>query len=165
MRQYFMLVLGVCLTAGVIRVIAPEGGMKKHVEMVCSLCLAAAVAVPLVSAVLGFDESTVDGIADGIFGEYETQDLEAIYNSYIVEKNTEAVEDALAEELCKELCADRGDLSVKVAVSLENGECRVEGVCVILEMSGVLFDPDIIKNTVFDRLGVECEIIYNIFDE
>ena len=158
MKEYLMMVLGVCMVAGVVRVISPEGGMKKHIEMLCSLCLAAAVALPLVGAFLNIDGDGIRSVVDEIFDGYETQELESIYNDYVARKNTDAVESALEQELKGAL--DCEDIRVVVDIEMEE-TCEIRQVSVILGLGAMSADPDIIKNTVFERLCVECEIIYD----
>lgn len=162
MKQYLLLVFGVCLVSGAIRVISPEGAMKKHIEMLCSLCLAAAVVIPLVSMISGMDG---EGMLDGILGGYETQDYEKIYGDYVVSGNMENVEAVMAEELAEMLDVNVGDITVGIILERQDDTCKVTNTYVILRAGAVACDPDIIKDHVYERLGIECEIIYSINDE
>lgn len=161
MRGYIFTLFGVCIVSAVVRTVSPDGAMKKHIELLCSLCVASAMIIPLVSLLYS---AKYDNIFDGIFDGCQTENYEEIYNSYLIEGNVSAVESAMSEELCDRLSVG-GDVEVDVAVErLEEGY-RVSGARVILGARAVAADPKIIRQYIYERLSCECEIIYNIFDE
>ena len=47
MREYLFALLAVCAVSSVIRVISPDGAMKKYIEMLCSVCVVCAVISPI----------------------------------------------------------------------------------------------------------------------
>lgn len=162
MRTYLSTLFGVCIISAVIRTISPEGAMKKYIEILCSICVLSAITAPAVSYI-----SKLDSI-DELFKfewEYESADYDEIYNGYLLEANTAEACRVLEEELSALLGTDEGSIRISLAVSYSDGEVSVSSATVTLGAKAVAADPDQIKGYIAERVGCECQIVYDIKDE
>lgn len=162
MRSYFLTLFGVTLTAALVNVISPEGVMKKHIELICSICVIAAVAVPVVKGILTVDMENINIVLEE---EFETDDYDEIYNQNLLNTNKAAAEEMLKNELAQTLAVNSEGIDVDLVISQSDGSARIESVKVFIAPEAVSADPQKIKKYVAERLSAECEIIYNLFDE
>lgn len=162
MKSYLLTLFGVCLVSVIVRIISPEGATKKYIEMICSVCVIAAVAMPVVKAITGFDGDNID---IGLGGEYEEQDYGEIYNSNLLNENRLAAEELLKNELTGLLSVSSDSLRVSLRVSQSADGAVIDSATVYIGGGAVASDPQRIKDYIGERLSVECQIIYEIFDE
>ncbi len=162
MKSYLLTLFGVCLVSVIVRVISPEGVTKKYIEMICSVCVIAAVAMPVVKAIIGFDG---DNIGIGLGNEYEEQNYGEIYNSNLLNENRLAAEEMLKNELVGLLSVSSDSLRVSLRVSQNADGVVIDSATVYIGGGAVAADPQRIKDYIGQRLSVECQIIYEIFDE
>lgn len=162
MRSYFLTLFGVTLTAALVNVISPEGVMKKHIELMCSICVIAAVAVPVVKGILTVDMENINIVLEE---EFETDDYDEIYNQNLLHTNKTAAEQMLKNELSQALDINADGIDVDLIISQGDENTHIESVKVFVGSEAVSADPQKIKKYVAERLSTECEIIYNLFDE
>lgn len=162
MRSYFLTLFGVALTAALVNVISPEGVMKKHIELICSICVIAAVAVPVIKGIISVDIGNIDIALEE---EFETDNYDEIYNQNLLYTNKTAAEQVLKNELARTLDVNADGVGVSLEISQDGENTRIESVKVFIAPEAVSADPQGIKKYVAERLSVECEIIYNLFDE
>lgn len=162
MREYIALLFGVSLIAGIVRVTAPDGQMKNYINILCSLCVLAAVVVPISRAFIG-----TDGLSELLLDklDYESQSYDEIYNLYIAEEKTELAEQQLTAELTERLGVADDALEVELAVSDDDGALRITAVTVTIKKEAVTAEPSAIKAYVNERTNSECRIIYDFYDE
>lgn len=162
MKTYLSTLLGVCIISAAVRVIAPDGAMKKYIDVLCSLCVIAVVISPISSLIA--DVGGIYGMLD-IDDVYEDADYEEIYKGYILEMNTENASAVLGEELCRHLGVKEGSLTVALSVTKTEDTVSVNGATVTVGAGAVTADPDEIKAYVAERVGCECQIIYELKNE
>ena len=162
MKGYVLGIFGICIVSAVARVLSAGDATKKHIEILTSLCLIATVAAPLASFM---------GDADGVLGvlDFDTDasmlDYEQLYEEYLLDGNARTSEATLEGELAAMLSAS--DSAFDVLLSLEvtdTGEAKVREARVLIYPEGIAADPDVIREHILLRTGVECEIIYDIND-
>lgn len=162
MRTYLSTLLGVSVVSAVVRAISPEGAMKKYIEVFCSICVISALISPVAAYI-----SELDGIEDilDFEVEYESSNYDEIYNEYLLDTNTADACRALENELSTLLGTDTESIKVSLDVSREGDEVSVNCVNVTLGVGAIAADPEQIKNYVQERVGCECQIIYDITDK
>ena len=157
MKEYLTSLLYVCIAAAVARAVALEGALKKYVEIICSVCVIAAVVSPAVFALV--DEGGFESIFGG--GEqWQTESYEEIFKEYLQSGSIGVSEQLLSEELCNYFKADAGDIEVRLTCNSDGNTVDVVGAVAVLRGEAIATDPQRIKDYVAQRLGVECEIIY-----
>ena len=102
MKEYLATLFGVCLLSAIVRAVTPESATKKYIEILCSLCVVAAIVLPIIKQIS--DYNGVDGLFEAI--DYESYDYEEIYNSYIIDENIKMAQETLARELENKFGAD-----------------------------------------------------------
>ena len=161
-KGYVLGIFGICMASAVARVICAGEATKKHIETLSALCLIATVASPIASFV---------GNSDGILGIFEFEadasalDYGAIYEEYLLYGNAETSEMALEGELASLLSVSDSAFDVCLTLEVsETGVAEVKEASVRIYPEGIATDPDKIREHIFMRTGVECEIIYDIND-
>ncbi len=158
MKEYLGVLFGVCVVAAIVKVISPDNTTKKYIEMLCSLCVLCAVVAPIIQGAV-----SADGLEE-LFGEdgfEQNVSYEKIYDLYIIEGQVSAAEDVLAAELVEMLGEQSGALIVSLDVDTTEGTPTLTGASVLIGLSALDADPDVIKAYIMERVGVECQIIYD----
>ncbi len=154
--EYLSLLFAVCVTAGIVGALAPEGSGKRYLEMLCSLCVICAVALPVLGGIEG-----MDGLGDMLedAAEVTSADYEMIYKQYIAEGKLEAAEAELSEALAAHCEAEAGSVSVRLDCDM-SGEPRVVGATVMIRPQGFTVSPEKIKQFMSERIDIPCQIVY-----
>ena len=162
MREYIFSVLCMAAIGGVAIMIAPDGirsGLKKHVKLVCALCLLCVMIAP-VSRLMdvindGFNEISPEGPNDG-------NGLQSMYES-IYEDNLELGFGEGIGELVKDKLFERFSIprdSCRVAVSFKDGDGdgfrEPSKITVILSGTSIFKEPRAIESYVAGVFGCEC---------
>ena len=161
-KGYVLGIFGICIASAVARVLSVGNATKRHIEILTTLCLVATVASPLASFI---------GEADGAFilldldTDAAMLDYEKLYEEYLLLGNARTSEAALESELASILAisADALDVELLLEVS-DSGVAEVREARVRIYPEGIAADPDVIREHILSRAGVECEIIYDIND-
>ncbi len=156
MEAYIRVIFTVCVTAAVIRALAPESSLTKYLQMLCSLCAVAVIALPVYQLLTSTD--AVSQLLEGI--EVQTEDYEEIYNDFLVNGELENAERVFSEELCRAVSAERGTLFVRLDASYSEGEMQIVGADVLIYSGALTVPPNEIKAYIAQRLALECRIIY-----
>ncbi len=156
MESYIKVIFTVCVTAAIIKMAAPESSLTKYLQMLCSLCAIAVIAVPIYQ--LASDTDAIMSLVDNF--EVETENYEEIYKSYLVNGELENAERVLSEELCSALGADKASLYVHLNAEYSAGETELISADVLIYPSGITVSPEQIRSYIKERLSVECRIIY-----
>ena len=160
MKGYVLGIFGICIISAVARVLSVGNATKKHIEMLTSLCLIATVASPLASFL---------GDAYGALGlfEFDTDDAmldyEKLYEEYLLEGNARTSETLIEGELATLLSVSDSAFDVCLSLGVTDaGMAKVREARVLIYPEGIAADPDVIREHILLRTGVECEIIYDI---
>ena len=159
MKQYLIALLGVCTVAAVVRAVSLEGAVKKYLETVCAVCVIGAVTVPMVMLM-----SELGGIG-GLFLPEDTVvelDYDEIYNQYLAEGNLRVSEEILEQELCQRFGRETGEIDVSLSFELSKEGISLTGVLVTLNSGAASVDPQELSDYLFQRLGLECQIVYEL---
>jgi hypothetical protein len=159
MKEYLIALFCVCCAAAVVKAISPEGATKKHIELICSVCIISAMALPL--------SNVISGITDikSLFGDNEAlvDNYDEIYKSHLLNEGIKSAEDAISRDVCKSVDVPDGAIKIRLYLN-ENGE-EVSSATAIVGKDAVTADPKLIKDYVKSTLGAECEIVYDFNDE
>ena len=159
MKEYLTVLLAVCSTAAVVKVLSPDNATKKYIEIICALCVICAVCQPIFGAING-----VGGIMSHFdYDKDINENYDEIYKKYLDEQGIEMAQESISNALCDSVGADDGAIRIRIYIDEENG--GVSSATALVGLSAVDVPPDDIRSFVRERLGVECEIVYKFFDE
>jgi len=156
MKEYLSALLVTCIISATVRIITPDGAVKKYIKTLCSLCVVCVVITPIIGGISSlYDiESRFSEL------EYDTENYDEIYKSYLLDKNVELAEQALAKQLAEHLGVVPNGLSVTLCTEQDGETVSVTEVRVTLGAATVMADPEQIKSFIAEHVGTECEIIY-----
>lgn len=164
-RNYLWSLTLVCVAAAVVKVATGEGAMKKHIDMICSLCVVCALVVPVFHDLSLYSSEDMGELFE-YSGESEGREYyEEIYNSYLRSGSVELAETDLCGGLAKTLGVAQEDVSVSLVTEYTEDAAGVSEAVVELGSGAYFADPEIIKEYIMSRLGTECRIIYKNKDE
>ena len=158
MKTYLIALLCVCISSAVVRVISPDGVMKKYIEMLCAICIISVVIVPIYQEMSNIDSMGELFVPEGIADE---TDYDEIYNEYLSQKYIENTCDLLEADLAERLKIANEDIDVRLEVYENDVEVAVRSATVVLDTGAITADPEIIKEFFYERFAAECEIIYD----
>ena len=158
MKTYLSSLLAVCIVSAVVRVISPDGVLKKYIEMLCTICIISVVVIPIYQGISS-DNHINDMLGDNVSAE--TVNYDEIYNDYLGQMKVNEAETIFKAELAERADVDADDIDIALEVHWENTECIIDRVRVILGPRAISVDPDIVRDYVYERIGIECEIIYD----
>ena len=159
MKEYFIALFLVSCVAAIVKAVGNDGATKKYIEMICALCVISAVIIPILG--VNADMSDIISFFDEIVGV--EQNYDEIYNKYLLEEGVSAAEDRMSADVCQRLSV--GEEAIKLRLVLaEDGSCVV-GAKAYITNAALAADPSEVRGYVREVLGIECEIIYDIFDE
>lgn len=164
MNGYIYSIVCIAAAVGIVCVIAPDGtksGIKKHLKLVCSLCLLCVLISPVASFinnVRNFLSDGRDAIMDGLNRDELQGSYESIYDKYFEGNYGENVGQAVKRSLSERFGIPESECRVNVGFADNNGDGVKEPskVTVILGGRSVLRDPKEIKSFVSELLGCEC---------
>lgn len=124
-------VLSVCIAAGAVIRISPDGSIKKYLKYLVSLCVLAAVLSPLIDGVgtmLSFDGNISVGEGDSMGAPHGGE--------YIIDAEKAEIEEAICsliaskwrlekEKICVSLTLDKSNIS---AIEIRKIDIKIKGV-------------------------------------
>ena len=153
----------VCASAaiGIVCVISPEGSVKKHLRLVCALCLLCILIGPMsgvINDVKGFLSEEGEALLDEISGEALRGEYENIYEKYLENGYENNVGQAVKSSLLDRFGIPESECRVNVEFADKNGDGIKEPskITVIFSGSSVFRDPKEIKFFVSELVGCEC---------
>jgi hypothetical protein len=160
MKEYLITLFVVCAVSAIVRTVGPDGALKKYIELICAVCIIAVLVLPL------------GGVLSEVFEldtEFDTQKQETtnydeIYKSYLLQMGTASAEERMSSELCRELGVDENSIRIRLHIS-DDGEKRISRADAIIGAGAIDVDPRSVSEAIKNKLGVECEIIYDIFGD
>ncbi len=159
MKEYMIALFGVCCVAAVVKNVSSGNAMKKHIEIVCALCVISALVLPIFDVFSDFK-----GI-DFVFEDnsYLEDDYVEIYNQYLVEKRVDLAETAISSSVCNSLGVADG--AIRIKLYLDDSGAQIISATAVISKDAVTADPAEIALHIRQTLGVECEVVYQLFDE
>ena len=161
MKEYFISVIAISLIGGMIVSLLPDGNSVKNVKLLCSLCVVACMVFPLASFFSGTVEK--DGIVDMFeIGDGEADIYDEIYNDSLNQYELINAEKSLKQEIIQRFSASYDAFDLKIITDKNNDVIYIATVDVHIYNSGLSISPRAIEKYVYDRLGCECNFIYEI---
>ena len=161
MNGYIYSIVCIAAAGGIVCILSPSSGIKKHLRLVCALCLLCVMISP-VSNFLNSIRDFFDGEGSELFETDENGELrdtyESIYNKYLEggysDNVGEAVKDILYENLgvSKENCR----VSVQFADNDSDGMREPSKITVILSGKEALRDPSTVKELLSNVFECDC---------
>lgn len=162
MREYIFSVVCAAALGGAVIMIAPDGvrsGLKKHVKLVCALCLLCVLIAPG-GKLIGVIK---DGFGDINFsGPGAENELQSIYESMYEDNLELGFGDGLGElvkdKLFEKFSVPRDGCRVSVSFKDGDGDGFREPlkITVILSGASIFKEPRAIENYISDVFGCEC---------
>ena len=159
MKEYVGLLFCVCIAAAIVKAMVSENATKKYIEMICALCVICVISQPIIGYI-----TETDGLSPMFDDKKEiSENYDEIYNSYLMEQGLRAAEDHVSERVCESLETKVGAIRILLTTDEESGE--LISATAVVGIHAVDIPPEKIRETVRESLGVECEIVYELFDE
>ncbi|MBQ8140463.1 MAG: hypothetical protein IJ038_02065 [Clostridia bacterium] len=163
MKNYIVTLICVSLICGFIGVLSPDGergGLKKHINLVASLCVLCVALAPLGSILTGIENMNFN-----FGGEYFNEDeLEEKYDEIYKDNlgNYTAASIAVGSErlVCERFGMNEEDFEIRVSVVCYEDSFETESAALIIYPSGIAKEPREISEYISSLLGCECQIIY-----
>lgn len=160
MTEYFLGLIVFAFVGSVILSLVPAGTSKRYVRLLCGLCSVGCIVFPIFELASGNSGDISDLVE--IFEPYDEYDKASveIYNSALNRATLNNAEEALKNDIIKELSAKYGDIDVKIDIKENNDGFYIDKVLVFIHPAGYSLDPDRIAEVCRKRLGKKCDIIY-----
>ncbi len=161
MKEYFVGIIAITFLGGIMIMLSPQG-YTKHLRLLCGLCSAALILLPLFSFVSG-GGGAIEDIAD-IFSqeEYQKEYYEEIYNGSLLLSEKENAEKILKAEIKRAVSTNNDNFDVNIVIDKNSDEIYIRSVEIIIRASGVSIDPRSVEKYIKETLGCECVIIYDL---
>ncbi len=161
MTEYFITVMAVALAGGVIISLVPTGRTLSYVRLLCGLCTLCCVAFPLVNIVGGeFDKEEILSMFES--NDENREYYDEIYNKKLTKAEIENANFILKSEIIKAFSLKSDAIDINIITNNDSDEIYILKVGITLHKSGVDTNPRELKDFVFERLGCETEIFYDI---
>ena len=159
MKEYFISLLAAAVLITLFGMLAPEGGISKHLRLLLGLFLVCAVISPL-SSLIGRIDDWKNG--DVVF-PWDKEEAEENYEQQRDEALAQASKDyfvqSLTQMLEREFSISSGYVECRMEWHLtESGEERPSKITVLLSGSAIWTDPQKIQRFVTDLLSCECVV-------
>lgn len=163
MREYLITLLCIGSICGLAEMLAPSGkngGLAKHLKLVCALSVLCVVAAPIGAFLGELKQGKVD-----IFGDLDLdvteQEYKETFIGYLEEYNADTISLALKDRICVEFDIKKEDIDVRTQLITEDEKCTIENITVALGVGAISKDPYAIAEFVENVVGCDCVIIYN----
>ncbi len=156
MKEVIIIICAVSLLCGAVQIISPEGDVRKYIRLVGSLCIICAIAAPVLGAV-GSGEIDLGGLIEGSDDEGH---YEEIFGNSLLQGSKKQAQESLKSEIIKKYDLPEDSIEVRLEVSEDNGKLSIRRAAVILYGSAVFADPEEICDLINERVGCECDIVY-----
>ena len=160
MKEYFISVIAVSLVGSVLVSLAPGGGVAKNMKLLCALCTAACIIFPLGTLFWGSisNEDIESLFATEMNEEYN---YDEIYNDSLNKYNVINSEIILKSEIIQALKLKNDAFDLKIIQDEESDVFCISYVRVYIYPDGVSVDPRMVEKYIYERLGCECEFVYD----
>lgn len=160
MRTYIYSVVCMAALGGAVLIVTPEGvrsGLKKHIRLICSLCLLCVMISPISQVLDG-----LKNIGEMIKSPDEEQSLHGVYESMYEEMSESGYSESLGEAVKKELDVSFSIPSDDVRTTVEFSDADGDGfrepikITVLLSGLSILKDPRKIEQLISEKFDCEC---------
>ena len=161
MNGYIYSIVCIAAAGGIVCILSPSSGIKKHLRLVCALCLLCVMISP-VSNFLNSIRDFFDGEGSELFETDENGELrdtyESIYNKYLEGGYSDNVGEAVKDILYENLGVSKENCRVSVQFADKNGDGVREPTKITVILSGkeVLRDPSTVKELVSNVFECDC---------
>ena len=158
MKEYIAMLLCVCGVCGFAEMLTPGTEVtRKHVKLLCSLCVLCVVAAPLGS----FIAQMKNGGFDFDFKyEEKKEEYSEVFYEHLDSHNASVIAESLEGMVCEHFDIEPSDIDVRVYLSTISESSSIESVSVIIYPAAISKDPHLISEYIVNVGGAECEIIY-----
>ena len=157
MREYVMTLLGASLLTGILGTLCPKGH-KKHLRLLCGLCMIDMLISPLPSYLENAEQNLLE-LGEETGGEAEDV-YDEIYYQALSNANVWQIEKMTKRLIIQEFSLSSDDLSVSVFISDEEDRILLKNATVSLSGKAILTDPREIVRVVEEYLGCPCNVVY-----
>ncbi len=163
MNGYIYSIVCVAAAGGIVCIVTPDKGIKKHIKFVCALCLISVLIAPIsgfISGIKDFFEGEGEEIFGSIGEEGELRDkYESIYNKYFEGGYGENIGQAVKDSLYEKFGIENDKCRINVVLSDNDGDGVKEPskITVILNGDAIFKDPTPIKRFISELFKCECK--------
>ncbi len=161
MSGYVYSIVCIAAAGGIVCIISPDSAIKKHLKLVCALCLLCVMIAPISNFINNIrDFFDTDG--SQIFGETDEgvrDTYESIYDRYLEGGYSDNIGETVKDILYEKTGISKENCRVNVQFSDKNGDGVREPskITVILSGSDIFRDPEQINALIAGIFGCECE--------
>lgn len=156
MGTYIISLLSASLAVAIIGILAPDGGVSKHLRLFSSLFLICVLTVPVTNAIKHIQSLTNGDFDLSDFEESVESDLLEQMQSGMDESSKAFFLDSLSQMLASEFAISEGDVRCVAKWGEQDGNLYPQRMTVVLSGSGIWKDTAKIEQFVSDLLGCEC---------
>lgn len=115
-KAYAIALVTVCVCAGLVTQLAPEGELKKYLRYIVSLCVLAALISPVISVFVSLPElaEKIETTSDSGFTESES------YEEQLISVRKKAVEDSIKSLIAAKFSLPEEKISLSIEIDAKN---------------------------------------------
>ena len=158
MAEYGGTLFGVCLLGALIRMLSPEGDMKRYIGLVSAFCVLLAVAKPLI-----VQYESKEGLfweEWGAGGEQESVNYDEIYDQSLIGAGGMLAENQIKLLIIKEFSLSEEDVSVQGDFEMKNGIGTIRQITLYLHRSTISVDPRELTEYLTKCYACPCVVLY-----
>lgn len=161
MKEYFMGIIAVVSVGSLLLSLVPSSSYSKQLRLLCGLCSAGCIILPLLMIAGDIDAQRNDLI--GLFEQREVDNeyYAEIYNNTIAGAEGENAEERLKNEIIKALSLKNDSFDINIIIGNKSDEKYIEKIELIIYADGIGVDPHAVSNYIDERIGCETQVIYD----
>ncbi len=161
MSGYFLSLIALTFVGGGVLMLAPDGGAKSGMRLLCSLCAIACILLPF-GSLLSHGELDVDYIADRFAYKDESElSYDEIYNSNLTRADLKNIENLLKSQVISRFDVKSKAFDIKLIAEINSDEYFISSATLVLYPSGLATDPRPICIYISEVLSCECDVYYS----
>ena len=162
MKLYILSVVCVSLFASVIILLSPDGknnGISKHVRLLTSLCILAAITDPLVSFVKGLTLPSPDNLGNVLTDGIYEEKIEETFLESMAEFSASQFEIELERIICEKFELKDSDISVISSYKADSDGIKFLSVKIKASGLAIFKDPREIETFVTHLTELSCKYV------
>ena len=160
MSEYFLGLITLAFVGAIIFSLAPSGTSKGYVRLLCGLCSVGCIAFPVFELISGGGGNLADLTALFEADVEVDSGIVEIYNNSLNNATLKNAEEALKNDIIKEISAKYDDADVKIELGKSGDEFYINKIFVYLYPAAYSADPRVIEDMCESRFEAECVIVY-----
>ena len=159
MKVYIISIVAVSVLASVTVLLAPEGkngSISKHLRLLSSLCILAAISDPIISFSKSLFSSSPGDITELFTEGIDESDSESVFFESISEFSASQLNLELVRLISEKFSIDSDDISVKSSYKTSDSGISFSSVTVKLSGLAIFKDPRDIEGFVTALTGLPC---------